>query len=113
MFSIHQIVEGAADLLRMGGDVLGPHYALCRKYRECRKVPKVASSACSETKRRQVRRPPMEVGGVLEGLAQPQHVALGEGLADDLHTDRQAARLAGRHGETAQAEIIRRPRQEA
>src|SRR6266540_5819925 len=99
MSSISLTAAVTTTTLPVGGALSGYHHTLCRKYWECRKVPKVASSAGSETQRRQIRRAPMEVCGVLEGLAEPQHVALGERLADDLHADGQAAGLAGGHGE--------------
>jgi hypothetical protein len=45
----------------------------------------------SEPERRQIRGAAVEVGRVLEGLAELEHVALGIGLADDLDAERQAA----------------------
>ena len=44
-----------------------------------------------KAERRKIGRAAVEVGRVLEGLAEPQHVALGVGLADDLDAERQAA----------------------
>ena len=41
--------------------------------------------------RREIRRAAVEVGRVLEGLAEPEHVAFGVGLADDLDADRHPA----------------------
>src|SRR6266568_2512301 len=61
--------------------------------------------------RRKIGRAAVEVRRVLEGFAQPEHVAFGEGLADDLDAERQAARLTGGHGEAAQAEIVGRSRE--
>src|SRR5579883_3230256 len=59
----------------------------------------------------EIRGAAVEVCRVLEGLADPEHVALHEGLAQDLDTDRQAVREAARHREPAQAEIVARPRE--
>src|SRR5438477_709892 len=66
-----------------------------------------------EAERGQVGRAAVEVGRVLEGLAQPQHVALAVGLADDLDAERQSAGEAAGHRKRAEAEIVARPRQVA
>src|SRR6185437_5922634 len=59
----------------------------------------------------EVGRAAVEVGGVLERLADLQHVALHVGLAEDLDADRQAVREAARHRQAAQAEIVAGPRE--
>src|SRR3569623_821875 len=53
----------------------------------------------------EVRRAAVEVRRVLEGLADPEHGALHEGLAEDLDAAGQAVREAARHRQAAQAEI--------
>src|SRR5262249_56455167 len=53
----------------------------------------------------------MEVGRVLKRLAEPQHVALTIGVADDLDAERQAARKTARHGKRAHTEIVAGTRQ--
>ena len=80
----------------------------CRSVRTEHSPQRAREALPLKPQRRQIGRAAVEVGRVLEGLAQPQHVAFGEGLADDLDADRQAARLAGRHREAAQAEIVGR-----